>query len=47
MSALGLADKLLAEFGTLPALAEASIEELSSIPGIVKRKPFGFPLHVN
>lgn len=34
MSALGLADKLLAEFGTLPALAEASIEELSSIPGI-------------
>lgn len=38
MSALGLADRLLAEFGTLPALAEASIEELSSIPGIGEAK---------
>lgn len=38
ISALGLADKLLAEFGSLPALADASIEELSTFPGIGEAK---------
>lgn len=38
LSALGLADKLLAEFGSLPALADASIEELSTFPGIGEAK---------
>lgn len=37
-SALGLADKLLAKFGSLPVLADASIEELSAFSGIGEAK---------
>lgn len=38
LSALGLADKLMAHFGSLTALADASVEELQETPGIGEAK---------